>query len=298
MPRSGGIATLDPGYFAVDGTPIQVSQHNPVLEDIAAMLTGSLPRDGSAPMTGPLAMGSQKITGLAAGTTANDAVRFSQLPAAMSAWMTSVSALSLLANEMVYASGVNVAAKTPLTAFGRTLIDDVDAATARATLGLVIGTDVSAPIVAVQYMMVRDEKSNSTVAQSLTANTWTTRDINTVVHNSITGASLSSSVITLPAGTYRISASVPGFRANAFKARLRHNTSAITYGVSTSENSHSSFNTAVQALIKNEFTLGSTTDVKIEMIVQTTSNGGSPAGAMANNTEIEIYTVVELWKIA
>lgn len=80
MPRSGGIYSLPPGYFAVSGTTIEVSQHNPPLEDIAQALTDSLPRDGSAPMTGNLAMGSNKITGLAAGTNAGDAVRFDQLP--------------------------------------------------------------------------------------------------------------------------------------------------------------------------------------------------------------------------
>jgi hypothetical protein len=74
------VFTLVPGYFAVDGTTIEVSQHNPPLEDIAEALTDSLPRDGSAPMTGNLPMGSNKITGLAAGTNAGDAVRFDQLP--------------------------------------------------------------------------------------------------------------------------------------------------------------------------------------------------------------------------
>ena len=80
MPRSGGIYTLPPGYFATDGTTIEVSQHNPVFEDVAQALTDSLPRDGSAPMTGNLAMGSNKITGLAAATNPADAVRFDQLP--------------------------------------------------------------------------------------------------------------------------------------------------------------------------------------------------------------------------
>ena len=80
MPRSGGIFTLVPGYFATDGTTIEVSQHNPVFEDVAQALTDSLPRDGSAPMTGNLAMGSNKITNLAAATNPADAVRFDQLP--------------------------------------------------------------------------------------------------------------------------------------------------------------------------------------------------------------------------
>ena len=80
MPRSGGIYTLPPGYFATDGTTIEVSQHNPPFEDVAQALTDSLPRDGSAPMTGNLAMGSNKITNLAAATNAGDAVRLDQLP--------------------------------------------------------------------------------------------------------------------------------------------------------------------------------------------------------------------------
>lgn len=55
MPRdSSGVFTLVDGYEAVTGETIQPSQHNPPLEDIATALTGSLPRNGSAPMLGIL----------------------------------------------------------------------------------------------------------------------------------------------------------------------------------------------------------------------------------------------------
>lgn len=55
MPRdSSGVYSLPSGYLAVTGETIQPSQHNPPLEDIAQALTGSLPRNGSAPMTAPL----------------------------------------------------------------------------------------------------------------------------------------------------------------------------------------------------------------------------------------------------
>jgi hypothetical protein len=80
MPRSGGVYTLPPGYFATDGTTIEVSQHNPPLEDIAQALTDSMPRDGSAPMTGNLPMGGNKITGGAVGTNPTDFALVSQLP--------------------------------------------------------------------------------------------------------------------------------------------------------------------------------------------------------------------------
>lgn len=56
MPRVGGIYSLPVGYHADPGTTIRSSQHNEPLEDIAQALTESLPRDGSAPMTGPLTL--------------------------------------------------------------------------------------------------------------------------------------------------------------------------------------------------------------------------------------------------
>lgn len=146
MPRSSGTYSLPPGYAGVPGTNILVSQHNPPLEDIAQALTDSLPRDGSAPMVGQLAMGGNRITNLGAAVNASDAVRFDQLSAVttLSAWLTSVSLLALGTNEMVYASAPNTASKTTLSAFMRTMLDDADAATARATMGVRIGTDVQA----------------------------------------------------------------------------------------------------------------------------------------------------------
>ncbi len=61
--------SLPAGYKAVADTTILTSQHNPPLEDIAAALTGSLPRDGSAAMTGPLKLQA------GAPTLPNEAVR-------------------------------------------------------------------------------------------------------------------------------------------------------------------------------------------------------------------------------
>jgi hypothetical protein len=132
MPDVAGVFTLVPSYFAVEGATIEVANHNPVLEDIATALTNRLSRNGSAPMTGNLNAGSNKITSLAAATNPGDAARFDQT--VFSAFLSSASALSLLANEMIYASGVNVAAKTVITAFARSLLDDVDAAAARVTI--------------------------------------------------------------------------------------------------------------------------------------------------------------------
>jgi hypothetical protein len=61
------------------------------------------------------------------------------------ATLTALAGVSTSANKLIYATASDVFATTDLSAYGRTLIDDADATTARATLGLVIGTDVLAP---------------------------------------------------------------------------------------------------------------------------------------------------------
>lgn len=60
------------------------------------------------------------------------------------ATLTALAGVTTSADQIIYATGSDAFTTTSLTAFGRTLIDDADAATARTTLGLVIGTNVQA----------------------------------------------------------------------------------------------------------------------------------------------------------
>lgn len=69
---------------------------------------------------------------LSAGTLATDA------------FLASIAALGTAADRMIYTTGVDTAAEATITAAGRALLDDANAAAQRTTLGLVIGTDVQA----------------------------------------------------------------------------------------------------------------------------------------------------------
>jgi microcystin-dependent protein len=63
MPRnSQGLYTLPAGNPVVPNTLIEANWANPTMDDIAAALTGSLPRDGSAPMTGLLTLSADAPT--------------------------------------------------------------------------------------------------------------------------------------------------------------------------------------------------------------------------------------------
>lgn len=79
MARNGsGTYSLPAGNPVVTGTTIQSTWANTTLSDIATALTQSLSQDGQTPVTANLPMGGFKLTGLAAGTTAGDSIRYEQ----------------------------------------------------------------------------------------------------------------------------------------------------------------------------------------------------------------------------
>ena len=67
---------------------------------------------------------------------------------------------------------------------------------------------------------VRDVKSSGTDGGSSTGGTDHIRVLNTVVLNEISGASLATNQVTLPAGTYDVFASASGFKGDRHRAFL------------------------------------------------------------------------------
>lgn len=143
MPRVSGTYSLPPSYRATAGQTIRTSQHNPPLEDIAQALTDSLPRDGSAAMSGNLPMNGRRVTNLGAATESSDAARLDQV-IPYDPWVASLSGLTMAADKLPYATGDSTSALADLTAFARTILDDVDAAAVLATLGIVLSNQSQA----------------------------------------------------------------------------------------------------------------------------------------------------------
>lgn len=77
---SGGNFSLVSSYLAVTGQTIQPVQHNPPFEDVALNgLSQVLVRDGRAPMTGNLNMGTFQAKNMADGALSTDGVTKNQL---------------------------------------------------------------------------------------------------------------------------------------------------------------------------------------------------------------------------
>ena len=80
MSRNGsGVYSLPAGNPVVTGTTISSTWANNTLADMSTALTGSIAADGQTTITGNLQMNSNKLTGLALGTTTGDSVEYSQL---------------------------------------------------------------------------------------------------------------------------------------------------------------------------------------------------------------------------
>ena len=80
MPFNGsGTYALPAGNPVVTGTTISSSTTNTTNSDIATALTNCITRDGQSTPSDNLPMNSKKLTGLAAGTSAGDSVRYEQV---------------------------------------------------------------------------------------------------------------------------------------------------------------------------------------------------------------------------
>lgn len=146
---------------------------------------------------------------------------------------------------------------------------------------------VSSPVLSVQ-----DQKSSGTGAQALTTGTYVTRELNTTLSNTITGASLNTGtgVITLPAGSYEVFATANAGEVivaspGGHRLRLRNTTDSATLVFGTNCYSNNSSTNPTASLVGG-FTLAGTKDIALQHYVATGCDGGTALGT----GEVEVYS--------
>lgn len=143
-----GYARASSGLI-VTGATIQASHFNNEYDAILAAMHATTGHNhdgtagGGAPI--PLATGVTGTLGLANGGTSATTASAARTALGLAigtdvqayhAALASIAGLTTAANKMIYTTASNVYAVTDFSAYGRTLVDDADASTARGTLGL------------------------------------------------------------------------------------------------------------------------------------------------------------------
>lgn len=146
------------------------------------------------------------------------------------------------------------------------------------------------------YFYARDEKPTGTSGGSTTGNAWQTRDINTVVHNNITGASLSSHRVSLPAGRYYIRATIPVYAGNLSRAALYNNTSSAYLLYGPSARADFTANVFMSQVVDGEITLTGPSAIELRMWVQTSYASGMGIATSTPGVP-EIYSEIRIWKM-
>jgi hypothetical protein len=109
----------------------------------------------------------------------------------------------------------------------------------------------------------REEQANGTSGGTFTSGSYLKRVLNTTVVNNITGCSIASSVITLPAGTYAVTATAPAAEVGRNKIRLQNTTASSTISIGTNQSSNTvdGFNVANLSTV---FTLSVSSNIELQ----------------------------------
>lgn len=190
---------------------------------------------------------------------------------------------SFTTGDIVYASGSNTLAKLPIGTTGQFLT--------------VSGGIPAWGSSSQQVLHVQDQKTSGTNGgTAVGGSTYAARTLNTVVTNTITGSSLVSNQITLPAGTYNIQASVPAFRVDSFKSNLQNITDgAITLNGTNEYSANGGSHAQTRSFITGEFTIAAPKVFEVQFAsVQNFSTNGL---GVASGLGTEIYTDVRITKL-
>ena len=149
-----------------------------------------------------------------------------------------------------------------------------------------------------QTAIFNETQAGTTNGGTVVAATFTKRTLNTTIVNEITGCSIASSVITLPAGTYLVNASSPYYRIDAAIIRLRNTTDSTNAIVGTSEYVLTSVFAQVKCFLQGQFTITASKNFEVQYWAET--NSGSTGGlGVSNNAGIgQVYTSIQIQKVA
>jgi len=171
--------------------------------------------------------------------------------------------------------------------------------TAKLAAASVTSTKLAAGVVgAGGVLIVRDEKADGTNGGTFTSGAMRTRDLNTVATNTISGASLATNQITLPAGTYYIDATAPAYLIDYHLAKLRNVTDSTDTIIGTTLTEGSAVAATNFSSIRGVFTIAGTKAFEIQHQCSSTTASVGFGAASSFTGYVEVYTQVAIFKLS
>ena len=149
-----------------------------------------------------------------------------------------------------------------------------------------------------EIAIFNETQASTTDGGTSVATTWTKRVLNTSVYNTLTGCSIASSVITLPAGTFYVEANAPFFLGGRVKIKLRNTTAgtdAIIGASSWSSNSTEAAQTS--SVLSGTVVTTASTNFELQYYVSfaRSTDGLGIASDIASTSEV--YATIYIEKI-
>lgn len=165
-----------------------------------------------------------------------------------------------------------------------TTLSTAQQAQARKNIGLEFGYPM---------IHVEDRKASGGTTPATTASGNVIRVLNTVVLNEITGASLASNAVTLPAGSYQYEARAPAYAVGRHKIYLRNETAAAAIKHGSGAYNTPASGVQTDSEVSGKFTLAVTSAVAIYHFTEGSGNFGVPG----NFGIEEVYAELKIWKL-
>jgi hypothetical protein len=146
--------------------------------------------------------------------------------------------------------------------------------------------------------LFREEQASGTYGGGSTSGSYQTRVLNTTVVNNISGCSLATNQVTLPAGSYYAVGVTPLYGGNAqFKNRLQNMTDGTTIGIGTNQANGGGAGDSAITIVEYYFTLASSKAIALQTRV-TTSIATDGLGNRCNFGDTEVYSQLTITKVA
>jgi hypothetical protein len=158
-------------------------------------------------------------------------------------------------------------------------------------------TDANERLGVHNLLHVQDQKANGTSGGSFAHGAWRTRVLNTVVLNNISGSSLASNVVTLPAGKYFVEGRCLAYKVNSNRSRII-DTASNQSVVSMNDHSYSADFIFTRAYVSGVLESQNQLTIELQHICSATHADGFGAAGDAADNGPEIYADLKIWKLS